>query len=141
MDIKIVVSKDIAVRKDAFKVRKAVFVDEQGFYDELDEIDEIAWHAVAYDNEIVIGCGRVFPESENSYHAGRIAVLSGYRNKNVGTMLMKELEKTASYLGASYLVLSAQRRANDFYLKLGYEAVSGEYFEEGYPHTLMRKKI
>ncbi len=141
MNIKVIVSNDSSARLDAIKVRKTVFVDEQGFNDELDATDEIALHAVAYDGEKVIACGRVFPESENRYHAGRIAVLREYRNKNVGSMIMEALENVAASHGASCVVLSAQRRAYNFYIKLDYEPVGDEYLEEGYPHTFMQKKL
>lgn len=141
MNVKVIVSKDDAVKADAFTIRKTVFIDEQGFFDRLDSIDNIAFHAAAYDGEKVIGCGRMFPEVDGKYHVGRIAVLKQYRGMNVGTRIMEALEKTAADEKAQYLVLSAQRRARDFYLKLGYEAVGDEYLEEGYPHTFMRKKL
>lgn len=141
MDIKIVVSKNISVRKDAFEIRKSVFIDEQGFFDEPDSIDEIAWHAAAYDGDKVVGCGRMFPEYEGRYHIGRIAVLKEYRGMDIGTAIMNAFEKTAANESIYCIVLSAQRRARDFYLKLGYEAVGDEYLEEGYPHTFMKKMI
>ena len=141
MNLKIVVSNDNCVKNDAFKVRKAVFVEEQGFFDTLDDTDDISYHAVAYNGDQPVGCGRTFPEAKGSYHIGRIAVLYEYRNKNIGTMIMTELEKTAAMKGASFVVLSAQRRAYEFYLKLGYEQVGDEYLEEGYPHIFMKKRI
>lgn len=141
MDIRIVVSKDVFVIKDAFEIRKSVFVGEQGFYDALDDIDEIAWHAVAYDGHKVVGCGRMFPEGEGKYHVGRIAVLKEYRGMDIGTEIMNAFERTAADEGACCIVLSAQRRARDFYLKLGYETIGDEYLEEGYPHTFMQKNL
>ena len=139
--IRVIVSKDNAVKDAAFTVRKAVFTDEQGFFDELDSIDDTAWHAVAYVDDKIIGCGRIFQEGKESYHAGRIAVLSEYRGMGVGTKIMAELENTARSKGAADIVLSAQRRAVDFYLKLGYKSVGDEYLEEGYPHRIMRKSL
>ncbi|MBO5378027.1 MAG: GNAT family N-acetyltransferase [Ruminiclostridium sp.] len=141
MDLKIVVSKTADLKNDAFIIRKTVFTDEQGFFDELDSIDDIAYHVVAYDCGRPIGCGRMFPEREGVYHIGRIAVLSEYRNCGIGSSIMNALEKTAASDDAELVVLSAQRRARDFYLKIGYETVGDEYLEEGYPHTLMQKKI
>ncbi len=141
MDVKIIVSKCASVRNDAFTIRRAVFIDEQGFFDELDTIDDIAWHAVAYDGEKIIGCGRMFPENEGKFHVGRIAVLKEYRGMNIGTEIMNAFERTAISDGIYCIVLSAQRRARDFYLKLGYEIVGDEYLEEGYPHTFMQKKL
>lgn len=141
MDINIVVDNDKKTIKDAFLIRKTVFVEEQGFYDELDSVDDIAFHAVAYDGDKVIGCGRMFSENNNSYHIGRIAVLDEYRNSGIGSAIMSSLEEKAASLNAECVVLSAQRRAFGFYIRLGYEPVGDEYLEEGYPHTFMRKKL
>ena len=60
---------------------------------------------------------------------------------DIGTAIMNAFEKTAANESICCIVLSAQRRARDFYLKLGYEAVGDEYLEEGYPHTFMKKMI
>ncbi len=140
MELKVVISKDKKVRDDAYKVRVCVFVDEQGFVDEFDEIDNFAYHVAAYDGDKVIGSGRIFPELNSSeYHVGRIAVLKEYRGQDVGSRIMSEIESFAFKIGASGLVLSAQRRARGFYDKIGYTAQGDEYLEEGYPHVLMKK--
>ena len=139
--IEVVISKDNKVKKDAFVIRKTVFTDEQGFFDELDSIDDNAWHAAVYDDDKIIGCGRMFLEDEKKYHVGRIAVLKEYRGTGVGRRIMNALESKARSEGASAVVLSAQRRARDFYVTLGYETVGDEYLEEGYPHTFMKKYL
>lgn len=142
MDLKILISKDEKVRNDAYKVRVSVFVDEQGFRDEFDEIDGYAYHVAAYDGDKVIGCGRFFAESdEKEYHIGRIAVLSEYRGMDIGSAVMAEIERYCAELGVESVVLSAQRRARGFYEKLGYTAFGEEYLDEGYPHISMNKKI
>ncbi len=142
MDLKILISKDVDVRNDAYKIRVKVFVDEQGFRDEFDDIDGYAYHVAAYDGDEVVGCGRFFSESdENEYHIGRIAVLYEYRDKGVGALIMAEIEKFCVGLGVGNIVLSAQRRARGFYEKLGYIPYGEEYLDEGYPHIEMRKKI
>ena len=141
MSIKVIVSKDEKSRAEAFRIRKTVFTDEQGFFDQLDSIDEIAYHAVAYDDDVLIGCGRMFPEDNDKYHVGRIAVLREYRGVGAGSAIMNALEDTARSDGILYIVLSDQRRARDFYLKLGYEMIGDEYLEEGYPHSFMQKKL
>lgn len=142
MDLKVVISKNSEVRNDAYIIRVRVFVDEQGFVDEFDAIDDYAYHVAAYDGDKVIGCGRFFTEhDEKEYHVGRIAVLPEYRKLNVGSAIMQEIEKFSSGIGIERLVLSAQRRARGFYEKIGYIACGEEYLEEGYPHVLMKKTI
>jgi len=140
MNLDIVISQEPNIRADAYKVRVAVFVDEQGFRDVPDEIDSYAYHIAAYDGDMVVGCGRFFPEgSTQYYHIGRIAVLPEYRGRNIGTAIMLEIEDYLKKLGSKGAVLSAQRRARSFYEGLGYLAVGEEYLEENYPHINMKK--
>lgn len=125
---------------DAFYIRKTVFMDEQGFYDEFDEIDSYALHAVVYDKEKPIGCGRIFLENKNA-HLGRIAVLIEYRKMGVGRIIMKALENAArENFEFSHFELSAQKRAIGFYKSVGYEKTGEFYLDEGYPHITMIKK-
>lgn len=125
---------------DAFYIRKTVFMDEQGFFDEFDDIDSVALHAVVYDGDKPIGCGRVFLESGNA-HLGRIAVLLEYRKMGVGRILMQALEQAArDNLEFSRFELSAQKRAIGFYKSVGYEEIGEFYLDEGYPHITMIKE-
>ncbi|MBQ8411966.1 MAG: hypothetical protein IJX15_09630, partial [Ruminiclostridium sp.] len=61
----IVISKDNKVFESAFTVRKAVFVDEQGFNDFPDETDKLAYHIVAFMEDKIVGCGRLFEADED----------------------------------------------------------------------------
>ncbi len=125
---------------DAFYIRKTVFMDEQGFFDEFDDIDSVALHAVVYDGDKPIGCGRVFLENGNA-HLGRIAVLLEYRKMGVGRILMQSLEQAArENLEFSHFELSAQKRAIGFYKSVGYEEIGEFYLDEGYPHITMIKE-
>lgn len=142
MDFNIVISKAAAIRNDAYRIRVAVFVNEQGFRDVPDEIDDYAYHVAVYDGDKVIGCGRFFAEGNPyEYHIGRIAVLPEYRSKNAGTLIMRKIEEFLKENGAKKAVLSAQRRALSFYEKIGYTIVGDEFLEQGYPHINMKKDL
>lgn len=52
--------RGLAGFEDAAAVRKQVFVVEQGFEEEFDEIDSLAWHVVLYDGDKPIATGRTF---------------------------------------------------------------------------------
>ena len=67
---------------EAAAIRNNVFVEEQGFTDEFDAIDERSWHVVVYDGEKAVATGRVFSDSETEYHIGRVA---GILQKRHGT--------------------------------------------------------
>ena len=131
---------------DAYAVRAAVFVNEQGFSEaiEFDDIDHIAYHIVIFDGQKPIATGRVFPEqpeSKDTYVIGRVAVLKKYRGKEIGIKLMTKLEECAKALGGSRVVLGAQLRAREFYTKRGYKEYGEEYMDEQYPHINMEKAL
>ena len=56
--------------EQCYALRKAVFVDEQGFENEFDEIDSRAWHLLAVDGDAVLAAARVFFEDEPGQRTG-----------------------------------------------------------------------
>lgn len=128
---------------DAYRVRTAVFVDEQGFdpATEIDDTDPVAHHVVLYDGGEVVATGRVFPgEGPGEYIVGRVAVLAGRRG-GAGRVLMGHLEQLAGSLGAREITLGAQCRVQGFYEKLGYRCHGDLYYDEHCPHTHMSKTL
>ncbi len=124
------------------KIRLEVFVDEQGFVDEFDEFDKIAWHLVLYLDGYPISTGRIYPLDPETYRIGRVAVRKSFRGQKVGTYTMKFLMNKALQLGARKVVLDAQLDKVPFYKSLRFKAVTGEVFlEEGAPHVAMEKVI
>lgn len=127
---------------EAHDIRETVFIKEQGFEKEYDDIDLIAKHIVIYDGEAAVGTCRVFWDDElASYHVGRIAVLKEHRGKNLGRRLLEETEKLVKSLGGTTLKLGGQIRASGFYDKLGFEQIGEIYLDEGYPHIPYCKNI
>lgn len=124
--------------QDAIFIREEVFVKEQGFQNEFDDIDHHCLHLVVYKDDKAIGCARMF-EEHKKMTLGRIAVLKDYRKQNVGTYIMKQLEHKAKELGYSITALSAQVRASDFYKNQGYVQSGEEYYDEYCPHIHMEK--
>ncbi len=127
--------------EDAKAIRHTVFVEEQGFQDEFDEIDPIAHHLVVYSENTPVATGRVFLGTKGEYIIGRIAVIRPYRGEGFGRIVMENLENQARVLGAQSVTLAAQTQARGFYESLGYE-VDGEVFlEEHCPHISMKKSL
>lgn len=126
-----------------YEIRKAVFVEEQGFdiNSEFDGIDEKAVHLVAFDGEKPIGTARLFFEEEGVCHFGRICILKEYRGKNIGSGIISALQEKAESLGAKRLVLGAQVRASKFYEKQGFSKYGEEYLDEFCPHIMMEKNV
>lgn len=141
MDIRVKIYKGLKDIPEAKYIRQTVFVDEQGFIDEFDDIDEIAFHVLVFDGDKAVATGRVFLDEENHWHAGRIAVLAEYRKQHMGAKVMEALEECAKQQGADELVLSAQKQAVGFYEKVGYENFGNLHYDQDCPHVTMKKKI
>ena len=138
-------------RRDAFAVRHAVFVEEQGVPEELelDEHDDAATHFVAYDEGEAVGAARLRRYGGDSDTADapptakveRVAVLEARRGEGWGRRLMDCLEATARERGYDRLTMHSQTHAAGFYEQLGYERHGAEFEEAGIPHVEMRKRL
>ena len=84
--------------QEAKYIRTAVFIDEQGFKNEFDEIDDTAKHILIYHDGKAVGVARFFSKDGKEYHIGRVAVLKPYRKYGYG----KEMcEKNAASEGVA----------------------------------------
>lgn len=127
---------------EAAAIRQEVFVEEQGFHNEFDDIDPIAVHLLVLEGETPVAVGRTFPdETGKIWHLGRICVRKPWRDCHLGRKVMEGLEAAAKERGAEKLVLSAQVQAKGFYEKLGYCPYGEEYLDEFCPHIAMEKTI
>lgn len=131
-------------------IRTAVFVKEQGFKEEFDDIDEKSVHILLFYDGVPCATGRLFPagklscegkESDGVYKIGRIAVLKDYRGKNLGATVISQLENKCRETGGKTILLSAQCRAKHFYEKQGYTSCGEEFLEEYCPHINMKKDL
>ena len=128
----------------ATRVRRAVFVEEQGISvaDELDQADASAVHAVV-SNHLgqPVATARLLPGQDGIAHIGRMAVLRPLRRTGLGEQALAALERAAHDRGDNEIRLSAQRHASGFYKRLGYSEVGEPYEEVGIPHVEMRKAL
>lgn len=128
--------------EEAHFIRQTVFVEEQGFKEEFDTIDDTAVHAVGFADGTPIATGRIFPAEENgAYYLGRLAVLKDFRKGGTGSKILAFLENEAAKYGASKIILHAQIQAQPFYEKNGYIAESEPFLDESTPHITMVKKL
>lgn len=125
--------------QDAKNIRIKVFMKEQGFENEFDEIDNLCHHIVAFDEGKPIGTCRFFKEN-NHYTIGRVAVLKEYRNQHIGNLLLKSAEKEIKKLNGDLIVVHAQVRVSPFYEKQGYIQFGQIDDDEGVPHKWMKKR-
>ena len=122
----------------AKRVRVAVFMQEQGFLDEFDALDEIATHFVAFDGEDAVATCRTWL-SDDGYHFGRLAVLKSHRGQGLGALMLHEAEVYVRNIGGGSITLHAQCRAEQFYRKSGYSPYGEIDYDEGVEHIHMRK--
>jgi len=123
-------------------IREEVFIKEQGFQSEYDEMDEISAHIVLYDNKKAVGVCRIFESDiKDTYIMGRLAVKKEERGKGFGSEIIRGAEKYVLDAGGKLLMLHAQLQAKDFYLKTGFVEYGEVDYEENCPHIWMKKEI
>lgn len=129
---------------EAVEIRENVFVKEQGFEKEFDEIDEKAIHLVMFDEHLqkpVATC-RIYEGSKpGEFILGRLAVVLECRGMNLGSQLIQKAEEIVRKKGGTFISLHAQCRVKKFYEKLGFCAYGIEDEDEGCPHLWMRKRL
>jgi predicted GNAT family N-acyltransferase len=138
----IVIATTPQQRDDAFAVRIAVFVDEEGIprSEELDELDETAVHCVGYAAGAPVAAGRLVL-AEGYGKIGRMAVLSSHRGTGLGRLILDALEQEGVARGLRAFRLSAQLHAAGFYERAGYTRTGDVYDEVGIPHVAMEKVL
>ena len=92
MTVKIVETKEEMDK--AYEIRKTVFIEEQNVPPEIevDQYEDEAIHFVCYDEEKVIGAGRLRFVGEHG-KLERICVLKPYRGKSFGKKIIAAMEK------------------------------------------------
>jgi predicted GNAT family N-acyltransferase len=125
---------------DAKLIRFEVFVEEQNVPAELemDNLDAVCLHAVAYDAEgTPVGTGRLLPDG----HIGRMAVRKIARGSGVGGALLQALMAQAKARGDGLVALSAQTHAAPFYQRHGFAIEGEEFYEAGIAHINMQRNF
>lgn len=129
--------------QQAKEIRQKVFMEEQGFQNEFDEIDLTAEHFVLFDDsDNPIGTCRVFKDNKKKcFILGRLAVVKEKRGANVGSLLVEKAEEYVKEIGGDQIQLHAQCRITAFYSKLGYSSFGEIEDDEGCSHIWMKKML
>ncbi len=123
-------------------LRREVFVDEQHVPEELetDEDDRVAFHVLMLRDEEAVATLRMLPHGE-SIKIGRVAVKKGYRNRGLGTRLMKLAIEHAARGEFHDAILDAQIESIPFYERLGFVEEGDVFMDAGIPHRRMRLAV
>lgn len=123
-------------------IRAEVFVNEQGYRNEFDEIDARAVHLLLRVDGEAAGCCRFFPDEEPGvWVLGRVAVRKPLRRRGYAARIVLEAVSRMKALGASRINLGAQRYATGLYEKCGFVPSGPVYLDEGNPHVPMSKRL
>ncbi len=130
--------------KQAFYIRKKVFIEEQGTpeEDEYDQYDSLhtAEHILILDKNKAVGTAR-WRVVDGIGKLERICILKSHRKLGIGNKIVNKLEELAATKGIDRVKLHGQVQAERFYQKLGYQTDSDVFMEDGIPHVLMWKKL
>lgn len=138
--------KTEAELQECLAVRREVFIEEQAVPEELeiDEWDVIggAQHLLVRQGGRAVACGRLRRYDERTAKLQRIAVRQEGRGQGLGRHVVLGLEALAREAGYTAAALDAQKHAEGFYKRLGYQTVSAETFlDAGIPHVKMKKEL
>lgn len=127
---------------EAKEIRFEVFVKEQGFEEEFDDIDKTATHIILFDGSHPVGVCRVFTDYESGrVMIGRVAVRKAFRGRGLGADIVRAAEEYAADSGVNEIWIHSQEQAAGFYSTLGYGDTGIHDIEEGCPHILMKKAL
>lgn len=128
--------------KEAAALRIHVFIEEQHFEYDLDDLDKTAEHLGVYnDAGEIVGAARVMYLPDHVARAGRICTRADVRGQGVGAAMMAEIEAHCKAEGVQEIILGAQERVKPFYEKAGFIPYGDPYDEEGCPHIHMKKAL
>ena len=142
--IRIVEVRTPAELEQAFAIRSAVFVREQGVGEalEFDGLDDHARHLLALRDGEAVGTLRVRSlDAGRTAKIERVAVVPAARGSSIGRALVEAALAMARTERAEAASLHAQTAAQGFYAKLGFVAVGREFMEDGIPHIAMRLSL
>jgi len=138
-------ARSLHERNEAFRIRREVFVAEQGMFSvsDRDENDSEGILLVAKTDDKVIGTVRVFPGKAGNGHwiGGRLAVQKEYRTGRTGSLLVKEAMKRVKKKGCTVFTAEIQEKNVRFFKKLGWQPIGQVVEHFGFPHQPMKADL
>lgn len=136
------VSNDKELR-DAFEVRRQVFIQEQGVSEnvEYDGHDEEALHMIVKDGGKIVGTARVRFPTTGQAKIERMAILKPFRRKGIGSGIISYLNAVLRNRQIEQVVLHAQYAVTAFYKSCGFEETGSPFWEAGIRHIQMQMRL
>jgi GNAT superfamily N-acetyltransferase len=117
---------------------------EHSFYAQYNKIDKLKNVVVAYDAEIVVGCGAIKEYEISTIEIKRMFVKVEYRSKGIATKILIELELWAGELGYNKCILETgfkQPEAIRLYTKNNYKVIPNYGQYAGVGNSVCMEKI
>ena len=133
-----------ALADAARQIRTEVVLQEQRIPVELewDADDASAVHAVVYNRlGMPVATGRLLRQAPGVARIGRMAVSRVLRGAGVGRALLHTLVQAATQRGDHTVMLHAQRSAEGFYARAGFQPQGAPFDEAGIPHIEMVRPL
>lgn len=120
-----------------YQIRDEIFIKEQGIDKslEFDGLDANAVHTLIRFDEKVVGTAR-WQDFNKEIKIERFGILSSYRGKALGTILIKYLIEDLKP-SKKLIFLHAQEHAISFFKKNGFESEGEPFLEAGIKHCKM----
>jgi len=126
---------------DIYYLRQEVFVVEQECaYQDADEKDQLSYHIMAYDKEVLVAYLRIVSPGVSYVEPaiGRVVTKPTHRGLGQGRILMKKaIEQVKSVFDKSSIRISAQEHLIPFYESLNFKVIGEGYLEDNIPHIEM----
>jgi radical SAM protein (TIGR04043 family)/putative N-acetyltransferase (TIGR04045 family) len=131
--------------KQAFDIRRDVFVKEQKIFEtsDRDTNDLSSIHLVAKHGQDVVGTVRVFSNGNGNGHwiGGRLAVKKGHRVSGAGELLVRSAVATVKKQGCTRFTAHIQKENVSFFSRLGWRGIEGPTVYFGRVHQLMEADL
>jgi predicted GNAT family N-acyltransferase len=129
---------DSDLAKQAFAIRRKVFVEEEGVDPNLEyDHEEDAHHYLLLLGGKALATAR-WRETEKGIKLERFAVLPEFRNRGLGGIILKEVINDVLPLGKT-IYLHSQLRAVPFYERHGFVKEGDVFYEADMGHYYMKK--
>lgn len=115
---------------------------EHEFYHQFNKIDSIKNVVVYYEDNVAAGCGAI-KEYEGNAEIKRMYVIPSYRGRNIGMLILRELETWAHELHYPHCILETgkkQPEAISLYKKAGYLVIPNYGQYAGVENSVCMKK-
>ncbi len=114
------------------------------YYHQFNQLDQIRFAIVAYEDGVPIGCGAIKQFDGHSMEVKRMFVLPENRGQGIASCMLDELEKWTAELGFKKCVLETgknQPEAIELYKKHGYMIIPNYGQYDGIENSICFEKL